>query len=224
MPTVLQDRSHLPQLRAMNHRHEGLLSWLILNPHRPLYECARELGYSPTWVSMVVHSDMFQALYREECQKRNQLAVHTITNKLSGLTVLALDKSIEKIESGSATERFLGETTKNALAALGYGAKSEAQGTQKHLHVHVDGNALVEARERAAQLHRGSSRSSVIELPVTEPEVRGPSDGQKQFPFNDVQNQSPFTGEQPSLFEPVPGEVDDILALLGDSPSVEASL
>lgn len=161
MPAILSDRSHLPQVRSMNHRHEAILTWLLLNPHRTLEECARELGYTRSWLSLVIHSDMFQAVYRAECERRNEVAVHTITAKLSQLTVRAIEKAHERIEAGTASERFLAETQKNSLAALGFGSRPSAGEAQKHLHVHVDAQTLMAARERAATFHRGASRADV---------------------------------------------------------------
>ncbi len=41
-------------------RHEAILRWLLLNPTRPLKDCARETGYSPSHVSRIFKSPDFQ--------------------------------------------------------------------------------------------------------------------------------------------------------------------
>lgn len=213
MPAKTQGGATMYQLKAMNHRHEGLLTWLLLNPHRPLGDCARDLGYTQAWVSNVVHSDMFQALYRAECAKRNEIAVHTISSKLGRLTAAVLDRSIERIENGTATEKFLDNTRRGCLEALGYTSKREEAGPQKHLHVHVDGQTLIAARERAAQAHLGRS-AQVLELPPPEEPQMALFEA-----TSGVAGKTPLMDAESCDFEP-----EDALSLLGLSPPVNGAI
>jgi hypothetical protein len=154
------------QIAAINHRQEQIINWLIANPHRQLGDCAAYFGYSQPWLSIIVHSDLFQAAYKERCKELGAEVVHTVRNKLTGLAALSLDKTMEKLEAG-ASERFLGETTKNVLQALGYapaGGNGNG-GEQKHLHIHVDGATLTAARERAALQREGGNGRELSESP-----------------------------------------------------------
>lgn len=160
------------QINSLNHRHQGVLEWLILNPDKPLGDCAKHLGYTLSWVSQIVHSDMFQARYKQLCEEAGQEAVHTINNQLKAATATALEKTIERLE-GTPTERFLGETLKTTLEALGFSGGGHSQngngnGNQQHLHLHVDGALLVEARERALQLKSGTTQAKAIEVTAVE--------------------------------------------------------
>lgn len=143
------------QLADLNHRHEQIINWLIVNPDRPLGECAKEFGFSQPWLSQIIHSDMFQARYRERCEEVGQLAVHTIHNRLAGVTALALEKVQEKLVA-APSEKFLGETLRTTLSALGY-ASGPPAGSNGHtvVNVQVNAQALVEARERAALAKTG---------------------------------------------------------------------
>ena len=49
---------------AWQRRHAAVLAWLLENPHRKLYECAAEMGYSPSQVSRIVNSPDFRRHYR----------------------------------------------------------------------------------------------------------------------------------------------------------------
>ena len=49
---------------AWQRRHGAVLVWLLQHPHRKLYECAAETGYSPSQVSRIVNSPDFQCHYR----------------------------------------------------------------------------------------------------------------------------------------------------------------
>ncbi len=45
-------------------RHEAVLYWMLQNPRRPLKDCARETGYSPSHVSRIYNSPDFQRHYQ----------------------------------------------------------------------------------------------------------------------------------------------------------------
>jgi len=102
---------------------------------------------------------MFQAAYRAKAEELGADVVHTVKAKLTNLAAVTLDMATERIESGLASERFLGETMKNTLASLGYGAPVAPSSGQPQLHVHVDATRLVEARERAALVRAGTTQA-----------------------------------------------------------------
>jgi hypothetical protein len=108
------------------------------------------MGYTQPWLTQIVHSDMFQAKYQERCQEVGVAAVHTIKSRLVAVGMLALEKTEERLTSGAASERFVTDTTKNVLSALGYSADVKIA-PQLHQHLHVDAEVLNAARERASQ-------------------------------------------------------------------------
>jgi hypothetical protein len=161
------------QLNRLNHRHEGLLNWLILNPSKSQNDCARELGYTPAWVSQVINSDMFQALYKERCAECGILAVHTITAQLAGATSIALEKTIEKLQNGPS-ERFLGEALRTCLTSMGYTSNGgQAPAGNTVVNVMVQSQALTEARDRAAAYKAGTTQAKLELVP---PIVQSPAD------------------------------------------------
>lgn len=152
------------QIHSLNHRHEQIINWLISNPDKNQGDCARFFNYSEAWLSQVINSDMFQMQYRRRCEEVGTLAVHTIHAKLSGAAAIALDKVVERIESGAASERLLSDTMRTTLQGLGFTAP--IQGTpapQRHLHVHVDAADLMAARERAAVAKQGTAATKALE-------------------------------------------------------------
>lgn len=159
----------MADVARLNHRHEQIVNWLILNPERSLGECAAAFGYTQAWISQLIHSDMFQARYREACAEVGELAVHTIHNRLSNLTVAAIEKSLEKIETGAATERFLGDTLRTSLQALGYSGSAPGDGNGKAppINITIQAQALVAARERVAAARAGTTVAK-LEGPSTQ--------------------------------------------------------
>ncbi len=140
----------------INHRHEQIINWMICNPDRPLSECAREFNYSLAWIYTLTHTDTFQAAYRKRCKEVGVHAVHTISNRLTGVTAKALDRLEEKIDAGEMTERGLIEFTKAALAGAGY-LRPGARGSQAHLHLYVEPEAILAAREQAMKVVSGTT-------------------------------------------------------------------
>jgi hypothetical protein len=153
-------------IARINHRHEQIANWLVANPDKTLTDCAAYFGYTPAWICTIVHSDLFQALYKRKCEELGQLAVHTVAARLTGLSVLSLEAAARRIESGQASERFISETMRSTLTGMGYGAPIPA--ASQHLHLHVSAEDLQRARELAASLANGATVSKVVTVEAKE--------------------------------------------------------
>lgn len=175
MPTVTGSPA-ASRLR-LSHRHESILIWLIQNPHRTKGECAREFGYTASTLSNIINSDLFQHVYRSRCEEMGEIAVHTMSAKLGALGTKLVEKIEERLDAGSASERLLIDGTKTVLDALGYTsrmAKPSDEPTQ-HLHVHVSGSDIQEARERASRAFRGQSFARISDPDTQVSEALAPS-------------------------------------------------
>ncbi len=149
-------------LQTLNHRHEAIALWLIANPEKQQNDCAREFGYTVPWLSRIINSDLFQALYTDMCKERKEVAVHTLGNKIIHAANLGLDRTIEKLEGGEAvTERFVMETTSGLLDRLGFMGKGEVA-EEKHLHLHLTAGDVQAAAERARIVN--GEEAEVIEV------------------------------------------------------------
>jgi hypothetical protein len=143
------------ELKHLSHRHIALLHWCIANPHRQLREAAVELNFGRQYVSIVVHSDIWQAAYKELCAEQGKEAVFVgaqITDKLHNLAHRALDEVDRRLEENELESRELLTAAKLSLTALGY-INPKGYSTDMHVHSHlqVDVNIINEARERALQ-------------------------------------------------------------------------
>lgn len=47
----------------LNRRHVGVMQWLFDHPSATLTECAKDIGYSRSWLSRIVNSPEFRAEY-----------------------------------------------------------------------------------------------------------------------------------------------------------------
>lgn len=147
------------ELTKLNHRHAQIVNWLILHPDKTQGDCARAFGYTEPWLSRLINSDLFQVALQQRQAELGRVCVHTMANKLQHLAALTIDRSIELVQTKACTERFLSETRDSVLDRLGYGVSRAAQpqgsGEQKHLHIHVEGDTLQRAREKARALTQG---------------------------------------------------------------------
>ena len=137
-------------LTKLNHTHEGIMRWLVLNPGRLLRDCASELGVTQPWLSQIINSDMFQGEYKRRCREAGVADAYSIGSKLGGLAVKAIERLDEKLDDPEATPGFVRETADMALRHLGYGTNraAEAPAAPNNLFL-VNGDLLIQARERA---------------------------------------------------------------------------
>jgi len=151
------------EIAKISYRHEAIIDWLLANPDRPLIACARELGYTQAWLSVIINSEMFQAAYHARATRYHAEVEASIRDRMLATASLSLEATAERISRGDASERLLTDTNKNVLQMLGYGASREPGngGGGQHVHFHqtnVDAKTILEARERAAKRHLGNSR------------------------------------------------------------------
>jgi hypothetical protein len=136
-------------IQKINHRHEQIINWLLANPHRTLKECAAEFGYTKEWIYALVGTDLFQAEYQRRAREAAVPAIHTVRTRIAGLALLALEKAEEKLASGRASDTFHSSSMRTALEALGFIGQNGQPSLHRHEHIHIDGEALLKARESA---------------------------------------------------------------------------
>lgn len=107
------------KIKHVSHRHHGIMLWMLVNPHKPLKECAKELGYSQPWLSCVIHSDAFQAQFDElKIQSRDDVCMG-LKDKMTGLAHQAVDKLSDQIAL-SEDPSFILSAADKMLSKLGY--------------------------------------------------------------------------------------------------------
>ena len=161
----------MPEIQEVRYTHEAIARWLIANPMGSQGECARFFGYTEPWLSTVIHSDAFQVYYRRLAREADVIAVHGIGEKINALAAMALDKAMERLQI-APTDQFVLDTTEVALKSLGYlgsggNGNGRLQEPAQHMHIHVDAEMLIEAREAAARRFSGNQPLVVASAPGT---------------------------------------------------------
>lgn len=85
--------------RGLNRRHDELLMWAMLNPQKTQRELARDLGYSESWVSTLMATDMFKERLKSLKDTYHSTAFVGVTSKVEAAATLALNRMIEVLEN-----------------------------------------------------------------------------------------------------------------------------
>lgn len=116
-----------PELKNLSHMHEAIMNWMLVNPARPLRECAAFFGVTQAWLSCIIHSGCFQARLKEKQDAIFNTAALDITTKLGALADVGVEKLQEQLET-SENPKFIKEVTEMALTKLGFGTPRPAAG------------------------------------------------------------------------------------------------
>jgi len=110
-------------LAKVSHKHEDMMRFLIANPALKLGDVAAHYGVTQAWLSTILHSDAFQAKFRDMQDEYTGGLFLSIHDKLNGLAQVALDKIGEELELTTGMDAPL-KVGLSVLDRLGYGTKS----------------------------------------------------------------------------------------------------
>lgn len=154
MNEVSESKDSGDPIARMTHAHDAILDWLLMNPTAPLREMAQALGYSISWLSLVINSDLFQAKYAERRGAIETQIASDIPAKMRIIAQIGLEKLADKM-ARSEDPDFLLETTDKVLHRLGYApSKGPTTVTQTNVQQNVyavDAATLAKHRERIVQ-------------------------------------------------------------------------
>ena len=122
---VRPEGSNGVQLKYINHTHEAVLMWLFQNPEKNQYECATALGYTSSYISSLIHTDLFQLRIAEMREKNHQVGIYSLTEQMAGVAAQALQKLGDRlaVENDIEKVRSVADTV---LKRLGYGIAKTA--------------------------------------------------------------------------------------------------
>lgn len=144
--------SNVVQIQKLNSRHQAMINWLLTHPRGTRDECARDFGYTPTYVSMLINSDMFQAVLQERSKQLGIVCVHSIKSRVTGIQMKILDKIEERVDNDRVSEKFLRETSEQMFRAMGVldnKASNDKPAEEKPaVQVNVQINSLERARDK----------------------------------------------------------------------------
>lgn len=139
------------QIQSVNHMHDQIMNWLIANPEKLLRDCARHFNITQTWLSIVIHSDVFKARFRERQDYVFRVVAADVPEKLHAAASMVTDQLMEQLEKNT-DRNFTLDAFDKILHRAGYApASSRNGGGSLNVQVNtytVDKAVLAEARAR----------------------------------------------------------------------------
>lgn len=160
LPPARSDRPDLPGPRSLSYTHLDCIDFIIQNPTITQNALALRYGYTPSWMSLVMSSDAFQA---ELAKRRDEVLspeIRTsVEERFRALVVKSQDTLLEAMHTKPNPALAL-EILTTASRALGYGARDT--------NVNIAASFVV-ALPPAAESSEAWSKGRTIDNPPQQP-------------------------------------------------------
>jgi hypothetical protein len=175
-------------VQKLHYTHEAMVDAIIANPAIYNEELALMFGYTASWISTVVVSDIFQAKLaaRREELVDPELRMN-IRTQFKGLLERSMEILRHKMDkpASEVPDQLAVQVAKLAGTSLGFGVKdTKVTVTETHLHLTELGNNLVgllRQRKADAGIPAGRILDHVqVHTPGSDPEVPGASQQREQ--------------------------------------------
>ncbi len=124
-------------IARVKYHHDAMIDMIVAEPSIHQNEIAARFGFSPTWVSIIINSDAFQARLRERKDALvDPLIRATVEDRLTAVANKAMEKLMDRLASNAAfSNRELIEAAKMATTGLGMGPASKAPSATQNLYI-----------------------------------------------------------------------------------------
>jgi hypothetical protein len=143
------------QIQKLSYKHHRIMDYMIANPRLRMGEIAKELGFSLSWMSIVVNTDLF----KEELLRRraafNDENIRITQDRLASLgdkTLNAMEKKVDKAniapdEFSMDELRKTAETVLKAQGMMDSGPKVTVNNNTQVVNNSVDEATFLRAKE-----------------------------------------------------------------------------
>lgn len=159
------------QIQKVSVKHDAIMDYMLANPASPLSAVAEQFGIGQAWLSVIIHSDAFQAQLKEKKEGVFVATVLPLREKLIGVAHLGLDRTAEALEKSKVEtaegKEFIADTTDMILKGLGYSPKSTPSAPQNQQNntyiMQADKGMLAAARETMRTVKEVQEEAVTIE-------------------------------------------------------------
>lgn len=155
-------------VKKLNYSHDAIIDLVIANPWITQNELAAKFGYTPTWVSMVMSSDVFKArLAQRKADIIDPGIIQTLEEKFESIVRQSAQVVMDKL-GANPTGEF-------ALKALNVAGKALGLGQQKQQPTAVQNNYVVMLPPKAKTASEWMERHAPKTIDPADPEGLGSS-------------------------------------------------
>lgn len=112
------------QVRRLSHTHKAIMEFMIANPEMSNDNVAAQFGYTPTWLSQLVHSDLFQMelkYWQDLGLCEATLGIKDRLNDVAHQSLERLQRRLSTIGDQIPVDSLV-DISEMALKSLGFGA------------------------------------------------------------------------------------------------------
>lgn len=114
------------QIKVVSIKHEAIMDFMLANPGVKLGIVAGHFDVTQAWLSIIIHSDAFQAQLSDKQRELFGATLVPLREKVLGLGHVAVEKLGEALENASpvSDKAFIADTANSVLKNLGFSPKS----------------------------------------------------------------------------------------------------
>lgn len=153
-------------IAKVSYTHDAMIDLIIANPAISQNQLSLHFGYSPSWVSQVMSSDVFRERLMERTKELVDPTIRaTVEDRFKSLVLRSLDILREKLDkqTDQIPDQLVLRSLELSSRALGYGARVETPvKTEVSVEVHLEamGDNLVKL------LHRKKAEVPAIDAEI----------------------------------------------------------
>jgi len=115
------------QVQKVTWSKEVMIDYMLANPGVTQNDLARVFDRTPTWISIIMNSDVFRAAFEERRKEMaDPIIIATLKDKINTAAHLSMETIIERLSQPALkpTDAFVLEAAKLATTAMGFGARN----------------------------------------------------------------------------------------------------
>lgn len=128
-------------LAKIRYTHDAMINMILASPGISQNELAAQFGYSASWISQIMTSDVFQARLMERSAEMIDPTLRaTIEDQLKGLAARSIEIVKEKLSkpADEVTDQMAVRVMEASGRLLGYGAREQTVAVQVNVDNHLD--------------------------------------------------------------------------------------
>lgn len=150
------------QVERISYTHDAVIDFILAHPEATQNQIAATFGYTPSWMSIIINSDAFQARLRE---RRGEIVdpalLATVNDRFKGVLAKSLEKLADLLETPSPPPNVI-------LKAVELGARGLDVGGFGRAQVNLpppppQGDRLKELAERLVSLQQNVRKGEIYE-------------------------------------------------------------
>lgn len=113
-------------LKSVTRTLDGVIDFMLANPHMSTKDIAKECGYTPSYLYTVQQTDAFQAQLKARKEELlDPILKATLEDRMKGLAQKSMEVVMERLSKPLVSEDYALEVMKASTKALGFGARQD---------------------------------------------------------------------------------------------------